>query len=412
MPILLSSIIPFTRRMWVRIVAIAGMALVAVGLTSILGPFVPDLLTEWVGKGAVDGLLAVMSGSMLAAIVFTLSVMVTVHRAVASSWTPRAHRLMVQDNVTLNAVAVFIGGWVYALAGVALREAELIARHESAILFIITVMVLTLLVVVLVRWAVHLTSLGSLEETGELIEKAAREGIERRNRAPALGASVLSADVAIPDGYVPVLAEVTGWVADVDVEALGRKAAERGVPLYVTAVVGRFAPAGTPIGMAPAELREAMVAAVRIADLRDHAQDPRFGIIALSEIAQRAMSPGVNDPGTAIEITARLLRVLLDWDADAAEPPEHPLVHVPPVSAAGCVEDAFAPVARDGAAHVEVQEHVLKALSRLAAHPDAELAAAARRHAAIALRRSERALDEPADLERLRSVAPAVARAA
>ena len=412
MPILLSSIIPFTRRMWVRIVAIAAMALVAVGLTRLVGPFVPDWLTEWVGKGAVDGLLGVMSGSMLAAIVFTLSVMVTVHRAVASSWTPRAHRLMVQDNVTLNAVAVFIGGWVYALAALALREAGLIARQESAVLFVTTVMILTLLVVVLVRWAVHLTSLGSLEETGELIERAARDGIDLRNREPGLGGSVLTPGVTIPQGHVRVLAEVTGWVAGIDVDALGEKAAARGVPVHVTAPVGRFVAAGAPIGMAPPDMGEALVAAVRIAELRDHAQDPRFGLVALSEVAQRALSPGVNDPGTAIEIVGRLLRVMLDFGGRAAEAPRHPLVFVAPVSLAGCVEDAFAPIARDAAAHVEVQEHVLKALARLAEHPDAELAAAARHQAAIAMRRSERALDEPADVERLRGVAPGAARAA
>lgn len=411
MPIDLSSIIPFTRRMWVRIVAIAALALVSVGLTSVLQGVLPDWLTDWVGAGAVDRLLGVMSNSMLAAIVFTLSVMVTLHRAVASTWTPRAHRLMVQDNVTLNAVAVFIGGWVYALAAVALRESGVIERDETAFLFLTTVLVLTLLIVVLVRWAVHLVSLGSLEETGELIERAAREGVRERGQHPGLRGSVLTPDMTIPEGYRQVLAEVTGWVAAVDVKALGTKTAERGLPIYVTVPPGRFVAAGTPIGMAPPELHEAVVAAVRIAELRDYTQDPRFGVLALSEVAQRALSPGVNDPGTAIEIVGRLLRVMLDFGLQTPEPPEHPLVFLPPVSLAGCVNDAFAAIARDGAAHVEVQHHVLNALVCLMAHPDAELATAARREAEIALRRSERAMDEPTDLERLRSLVPSAVRA-
>ena len=408
MPILLSNIIPFTKRMWVRIAAIAGLALVAVALTGVVGPLLPSWLTVWVGQGAVDELLGVMANSMLAAIVFTLSVMVTVHRAVGGMWTPRAHRLMVRDNVTLTAVAVFIGGWIFALTGVAVRGAGLIAKDDSAILFLMTLLVLLLLIVVLVRWAVHLTSLGSLEETGELIERAAREAIETWSRHPGLGGRVLGPDVAIQPGHVPVRAEVTGWVAEIRVAALAETA--EGTPVYVTVPPGRFVSRGAVIGFAPEEMAEAVVAAVHIAELRDHAQDPRFGIVTLSEVAQRALSPGVNDPGTAVEIVGRLLRAMLEWGQVDAEPAEHPEIFVAPVSMAGCVEDAFTRIARDGAGHVEVMQHVLRALYRLAEHPDPEIAAAARREAGIALRRAERKLEEGTDFERLRdAVAPAAA---
>ncbi|MGR3540785.1 MAG: DUF2254 domain-containing protein [Hasllibacter sp.] len=417
MPVLLDNIIPFTRRMWVRIAGIAGLALVALALTSVAGGVLPDWLTDWVGQGAVDKILEVMAGSMLAAIVFTLSVMVTLHRAVAAAWTPRAHRLMVQDNVTLTAVAVFIGGWVYSLAGLALREAGLIGRTESAFLFLTTVLVLSLLVVVLVRWAVHLGSLGSLEETGELVERAAREAIRARSRHPALGASALTDAAAIPAGHRAVRAGVTGWVAAIDVEGLSEACAERGVPVYVTVPPGRFVAAGGVIAMAPPGLDEAVVAAVRLADLRNHEQDPRFGIITLSEIAQKALSPGVNDPGTAIEVVGRLLRTLLDWKPGEAEAPEHPLVFVPPVRPDAMVEEAFAPIARDGRGSVEVLDHVLKALLRLARHPDPAVARAARRLGGVALERARNALEVPAEVEHLERVwheadAPAVTGAA
>ena len=417
MPILLRSIVPFTKRMWVRIAGIAGLALVALGLTSVAGDVLPDWLTDWVGQGAVDGLLSVMAGSMLAAIVFTLSVMVTLHRAVASTWTPRAHRLMVQDNVTLTAVAVFIGGWVYSLAGLALREAGMIGRTESAFLFLTTVLVLALLVVVLVRWAVHLSDLGSLEETGELVERVTRKAIRARSERPALGASVLREEVTIPAGYEAVRAEVTGWVAEIDVEALSEKCEARGVPVFVTVPPGRFVAAGGVIAMAPPEMNEAVVAAVRLTDLRNHEQDPRFGIITLSEIAQRAMSPGVNDPGTAIEVVGRLLRALLDWKPERAILPEHPLVFAPPVRADAMVEEAFAPIARDGRGHVEVLDHVLKALLRLARHPDPAMAGAAREVGREVLERARKALEVPAEVAHLERIwregdAPAVTGAA
>lgn len=55
----------------------------------------------------------------------------------------------------------------------------------------------------------------------------------------------------------------------------------------------------------------------------------------LAEIASRALSSGVNDPGTAIDVLGRAVRVLSLWeDCDASEPDEvpYPRVRIPPVA--------------------------------------------------------------------------------
>ena len=41
--------------------------------------------------------------------------------------------------------------------------------------------------------------------------------------------------------------------------------------------------------------------------------DPRFGLVVLSEIASRALSPAVNDPGTAIDVIGTLVRLFARW---------------------------------------------------------------------------------------------------
>jgi uncharacterized membrane protein len=42
-------------------------------------------------------------------------------------------------------------------------------------------------------------------------------------------------------------------------------------------------------------------------------EDPRFGLITLSEIASRALSPAVND-GTAIQIISSHVRLFSLWE--------------------------------------------------------------------------------------------------
>ncbi len=51
---------------------------------------------------------------------------------------------------------------------------------------------------------------------------------------------------------------------------------------------------------------------------RTFEDDPRFGLIVLSEIADKALSPGVNDPGTAIDVIGTLVRLFTLWQS----PPE------------------------------------------------------------------------------------------
>ncbi len=80
-------------------------------------------------------------------------------------------------------------------------------------------------------------------------------------------------------------------------------------------------------------------------DTRSFDQDPRFGAAVLAEIASRALSPAVNDPGTAIDVISRALRVLAVW----TEPVEkalqdevlYPKVYVPAIELDEVFDDLF-----------------------------------------------------------------------
>ncbi|RZJ37287.1 MAG: DUF2254 domain-containing protein, partial [Brevundimonas sp.] len=104
---------------------------------------------------------------------------------------------------------------------------------------------------------------------------------------------------------------------------------------------------------------------------RTFEQDPRFGLIVLGEIAERALSPAVNDPGTAIQIVGVAVRLLDDWgrclpqaaDANA----RHDRVVRPVLSPDDLVHDVFGPVIRYGGGDVAVAIRTQKALRSLAA---------------------------------------------
>ncbi|NOT43585.1 MAG: DUF2254 domain-containing protein, partial [Acidobacteria bacterium] len=167
--------------------------------------------------------------------------------------------------------------------------------------------------------------------------------------------------------------------------------------------LARIVPAGA--GLEPA----AVARAFSVGRDRAFDDDPRFGLVVLSEIAARALSPAVNDPGTAIQVLSAHVRLLTVW-SEAANPPDEATraevvfdrVEVPTLSVDDLLDDAFTPIARDGAGTVEVAVRLQKALGILAATGDAALRSAALRHQRIALARAAQAMRVPEDLEAVR----------
>jgi uncharacterized membrane protein len=158
-----------------------------------------------------------------------------------------------------------------------------------------------------------------------------------------------------------------------------------------------------------AEERDALRAAFTLGPERSFDQDPRFCLQVLAEIGSRALSPGINDPGTAIGILVGQQRLLTRWGERnrdrAAEEPSFPRVAVAPLTAADLFNDAFGPFLRDGAGFVEVGLKLQKALVGLAALDLPGFAGEARRLSRGALDHAAGALATEAERERLAAAA-------
>ena len=140
-----------------------------------------------------------------------------------------------------------------------------------------------------------------------------------------------------------------------------------------------------------------------IGDSRSFDQDPRFGLVVLSEIASRALSPAVNDPGTAIDVIGTLVRVLLPVAQAKHALVTRPRLHVAPIAPEDLFDDAFGAIARDGAGMVEVAIKLQKALRALASVEDETFSTAARHLAEEAMERALGAMPYQGDRRRLKA---------
>ncbi len=409
----------FGRSLWVRATLIGLLGVAAAGLAAIAERFLPWQLRYDISADAVDSILSIIASSMLAVTTFSLSVMTSAYNAAASNVTPRAKRLLVQDRVTQNVLSTFIGAFLFGIVGLVVLKTGAYGPQGRVVLFIVTVGVIILVVGALMGWINHLTTFGGVGATTDRVENAAHDALMARLDLPYLGGVPAAADD--PDLPMPVLSSQTGYVQHIDLPAIAGCTEAMDVDAQVCVVPGAFIYEGTPLARLdrPArdpEKEDAASAAIEevrraftIGRERSYDQDPRFGLAVLSEIAQRALSPAVNDPGTAIDVIGRCTRLLTLWANRTTEgetiEPRHKRVRVPLLTAADLFDDAFRLIARDGAALVEVQLRLQKALRALGQMGDDDFKAAARTQAALALQRSEQAMTQDADRGRVREVA-------
>ena len=396
------------KKVWVRVVSFALLAFLSVGLAWLLSPFLAEDIALKAGSDAVEQLLEVLTSSMLAVTTFSLSIAVAAFAAAAGTATPRAAVLLQQDRTTQNVLATFLGAFLFGLVGLIALNANLYNDAGLVVIFLFTVAVIGLVVVALIRWIDHLMSFGRMGDTLDRVEAATATALERRLGDPYLGGRRL---VGSPDTrMLPVVSRATGYVQHVDMQTIQDCAAALEVKVHLHGLPGRFIAEGAPLLWVDTDrLEEKQVkelcGTIAIGNRRTFEEDPRFGLIVLSEIASRALSPAVNDPGTAIDILGRMVRILSLWRERAEPDVRFANVYVPPITAQEVFEDAFRPLARDGAGLVEVQIRLHKTLTALRTMAPGTFSAPAIEMARDALARAEATGMLASDLADIRAIA-------
>lgn len=251
---------------------------------------------------------------------FVFSTLMVVLQLASSQLSPRILRTTVREGRAQISMAIMVGGFVFSLYSLL----ELYGANEPLVpaVLVLVAIAWTALVVLAFLYFVGYTvsrirapavirSLGK-ETAGNLRRSYGWRVEPERRRTPDLPASV------------PVLGRRDGVVTGIGVQDLTRWARRRNALVELDVGLGDHVTAGVPIGRvwANRQLRAigAVQRAVVIQPERSLRGDPPYGFRLLVDIANRALSPAVNDPTTAVQVIDELenLLVLL------AERPEQP----------------------------------------------------------------------------------------
>jgi len=397
----------FGRRLWVRVALMALLALAASIGAMTFEELIPQQLRQRFSPDAVMPVLTILASGMLAVSTFSLNVMVAAHHAAASQATPRAHRVLLADTTTQTVLATFIGAFVYSLSAIILFKAGLHAEGSSVTVMGATVAVVVLVILAMLRWIDRLSDLGSMDATLRATETEARSSLMLSRRAPSLGGSPLSEETVMPTDASPIRARTSGYLQFIDLPAMNDAAKDEEARLYIHTRPGDFVLEGRPVGYATGLAKNEhpkIEACLTIGQHRTFEQDATYGLLVLSEIASRALSPGLNDPGTAIDVIARQERLIWTSSKTPAHDtrPGYPRIFIPALDPGRLIDSAFASTARDGAGLVEVVRRLLRALNSLSKCADDALAESARDMAGRTVEYAERALLLEAEKEEIR----------
>jgi uncharacterized membrane protein len=402
-------------RLWIKPLIVCALSIATVFLADLMDATELQSFLPEVNEESTETLLKLMASSMLMMATFAVASMVAAYASASSSATPRSFPLIIGDDVSQNTLSVFIGAFIYSIVAlIALMNGLYAGRASQFILFSLTLVVLVVVIIAFIRWIDNIARLGRLGHTIDKVEATTAEAIRRRQSAPRLGGVAVLCP--LEEGRA-IFGSAIGYLQHIDTAALQTRAVKSQLNVVVAALPGTFCTPNRPIawispeasGSVSDEDAKAIAATFFIGGSRVFDQDPRFGLLVLSEIASRALSPAINDPGTAIDVTGTIVRLFVLWEesgkVDDVSTVQFDRIAVPELSLADLFDDAFTGIARDGAGTVEVVIRLLKALKALAASGDAVMRENALRHARLALDRAEQALKVAHDLTVVREVA-------
>lgn len=371
-----------------------------------INDLVPDIDTESIGS-----LLDTISASMLVISIFAVASMLSAFSSASNTATPRSFKIVVTDDVSQNALSIFIGAFIFSIVATIALDNGYYDKAGRFVLFLITLVLLATVVLTFLRWVDRISRLGRLEHTIGQVESVANKSLSTYIKDPYLEALPINGNF---HGVNAVYSNSTGYVQNVNLEALQTLAEENNLKIRLNCRPGKSIHKNYIVAHFSStqkidfdQIGQSINNSILVGKTRLFDDDPRFGLIALTEIASRALSPGVNDPGTAIQIIGSHERLFFLWHEEIENRKERTVTHdrieLPNISMEDFFNDAFRPIARDGADNIEVMLRLQKALTSIETINNSAIREAAIRHSKQAYDRAEQAIEFNEDLHSLRT---------
>ncbi|OBA38229.1 MULTISPECIES: DUF2254 domain-containing protein [Rhodococcus] len=291
----------------------------------------PAEVAGYLFGGSADAareLLGAIAGSLITVTSLTFSLTLVTLQLASSQYSPRLLRTFAADRVVQRTLALFLSTFIYALTVLRTVRNDTDAGTSEFVPQLAVTLAYALTVASVVSLVLFL---------GHLVRQIRVETVLDQVRADtcATAADILprATTGGGPEQPLPeppphahlVEAADSGFVVEIDERAVLDAAVRAEAFVWIDRPVGDPVVAGTPIAFCSSgqpertlareardRLTEQIRSAVRTGSERTVAQDVGYGLRQLTDVVVRALSPGINDPTTAVHGLVACTAVLVE----------------------------------------------------------------------------------------------------
>ncbi|MCF8019769.1 MAG: DUF2254 domain-containing protein [Vallitaleaceae bacterium] len=268
--------------------------------------------------------LGIVAGAFITIATFTFSTTMVVLTMYSSQFTPRVVENFLNNETTMKSFGIFISGFIYAVTSILFIDVSvdgnLILAASVGVVYVI---------VGLIYFILFIHSVSTHIQASDLILRLHLEALDKikEYRDFIKESKIISEDgmleIAKDKNALKVFSPSDGYIQEIDYQRLQKLAENHKGIFCFKKVVGQFVSTETRILTIYDKGQEAfdekvvnqIQKCVIIGNKKTQAQDFSFTIQKIVEIAVKALSPGINDPNTAIHCL-RIIGVLLRDLAD------------------------------------------------------------------------------------------------
>ncbi len=332
-PIIANGQVPVVRvetwwdRLWRPFWALPLAICLAAFLLGLLLPQLDEELDEGLpfaftgGPDAALSILSTIATSMISVTGLVFTITIVVLQLASNQFTPRVLSTFLSSRITQTTLGVFLATFIYSLTVMrsvrgSFQGTDPFVPQASvtvAFLFVVASLGLFLAFIRHVTTSIQVANVisGVGDRAVQVIDelypaRAGESPVAGPTWSPSPGAARV--EIRCSHGH--------GSVTELDFPALVGLAAEHGAVLDVQVQSGDFVVEGQALARAwgvadlPEEAAIKVANAVGLGPERLMNQDLAFGIRQLVDIADRALSPSLNDPTTACQVVDQLHRIL------------------------------------------------------------------------------------------------------
>lgn len=371
----------------IMMISAIGLAAVGFGLDFHFMGRDPESVPWWIYVSSPDdarNVLSTLLSSMITMTSLVFSITMVVLSLAANQFGPRLIRNFMADPRTQIVLGTFVMTILYCLivlASIGWRGSEGPFPFSTVTIAIMLMAVsVGLLVLFIHTLARSIVSETVIEEVGRELDALLKDFQPLPSNPPQDEAE----EDALPEDFAERAAylgpSVPGYIQAIEFDRLVEAGRSRDVLIGLSFSPGDYlAEDGRGIAIYPADhdspaLRQAILGAIVVGRHRTPVQDPEFAIRHLVEIGVRALSPGTNDPYTAVAVVHRLSASLSRLMGRALPPgvfrDQNGGVRLvcPQLSYASLTGVAFDQIRQNGSDKPLVVIHLIEAVVRIADH--------------------------------------------